>query len=107
MVSGWPILVDRFCRYLSTIVCLYLFIDIVGPLTPMPKRSTAYWYSQTTLQDTLPILNTTADTIVELLEKRVFCYLSVPEQIHTDQGTRFESRLMTELLFRTTSRPTG
>ena len=30
--------------------------------------------------------NTTAEVIAELLEKRIFCYLEVPEQILTDQS---------------------
>ena len=38
--------------------------------------------------------NESAETIAEPLEKRVFCYLRVPECIHTDQGVQFESRLM-------------
>lgn len=40
--------------------------------------------------------NATAKTIAELLKKRVFCYLRVPERIHTNQGAQFKSRLMAE-----------
>ena len=41
--------------------------------------------------------NGSAETIAETLEEPVFCYLKVPERIHTDQGAQFESKLMTEL----------
>ena len=41
--------------------------------------------------------NGSAETIAETLEERVFCYLGVPERIHTDQGAQFESKLMAEL----------
>ena len=41
--------------------------------------------------------NGSAETIAETLEERVFCYLGVPERIHTDQGAQFESRLIAEL----------
>ena len=37
--------------------------------------------------------NRSAETIAEILEERVFCYLGIPEWIHTDQGAQFESRL--------------
>ena len=48
-------------------------------------------------RDALPVQNGSADTIAEMLEERVFCYLGVPERIHTDQGAQFESKLMAEL----------
>ena len=38
--------------------------------------------------------NGSAEMIAEILEKRVFCYLRVPEWIHTDQRAQFESKLM-------------
>ena len=41
--------------------------------------------------------NGSAETIAETLEERVFCYLGVPERIHTDQVAQFESKLMAEL----------
>ena len=45
----------------------------------------------------MPVQNGSAETIAETLEERVFCYLGVPERIHTDQGAQFESKLMAEL----------
>ena len=41
--------------------------------------------------------NGSAETIAEKLEERVFCYLEVPERIHTDQGAQFKSQLMAKL----------
>ena len=40
----------------------------------------------------------TAETIAELLEEQIFCYLRVVKQIHTDQGVQFHLRLMAELM---------
>ena len=65
----------------------------------------------------LPLQNRAAETIAELLKERVFSYLGMPEQIHTDQGMQFKSRLMVTLCAirevqkghttPTTLRPTG
>ena len=77
-----------------------LSIDLVRPLTPTLRGNTnilglsdhfSRW------RDSLLVQNRLAETIAETLEKRVFCYLEVPERIHTDQGAQFESRLMAEL----------
>ena len=48
-------------------------------------------------RDALSVQNGSAETIAKILETRVFCYLGVPERIHTDQGAQLESRLMAEL----------
>lgn len=48
-------------------------------------------------QDALAILNATEPVVASTLNELVFCYLGLPEQIHTDQGTQFELTLMTEL----------
>ena len=77
-----------------------LSIDLVGPLTPTPRGNTNILVLSdhfTRWRDALPVQNGSADTIAEILEERVFCYLGVPERIHTDQGAQFESRLMAEL----------
>ena len=47
--------------------------------------------------DALPMQNGFSEFIAEILEERVFCYLGVPERVHTDQEAQFESRLMAEL----------
>ena len=77
-----------------------LSIDLVGPLTPTPRGNTSILVLSdhfTRWRDALPVQNGSAETIAEILEERVFCYLGVPERIHTDQGAQFESRLMAEL----------
>ena len=43
-------------------------------------------------QDAIPIPDATAT-----LDQRIFCYLGLPQQLHTDQGAQFESQLMEEL----------
>ena len=48
-------------------------------------------------QDVIPILDATAPVVAATLDQRVFCYLRLPEQLHTDQGAQFESQLMEEL----------
>jgi hypothetical protein len=48
-------------------------------------------------RDALPIPDGTAATVAQTLEDRVFSYLGVPEQLHSDQGAQFESKLMKEL----------
>ena len=53
--------------------------------------------NSTRWRDALPVQNGSAETMAEILKERVFCYLGVPEPIHTDQGAQFESRLMAEL----------
>ena len=48
-------------------------------------------------QNALALPDATAPTVATQLDERVFCYLGLPEQIHSDQGAQFESQLMTEL----------
>lgn len=45
----------------------------------------------------LPIPDTTALTVTKVLEERVFCYMELPEKIHTDQGAQLKSTLMKEI----------
>ena len=75
-------------------------LDIVGPFTPTPRGNTNILVLSdhfTRWRDALPIPNGSAEVIAEILEERVFCYLGLPERIHTDQGAQFESKLMAEL----------
>ena len=77
-----------------------LSIDLVRPLTPTPKRNTNILVLSnhfTKWRDALPVQNGSAETSARTLEERVFCYLGVFRQIHTDQGAQFESRLMAKL----------
>ena len=69
-------------------------------MTPTPRGNTNILVLSdhfTRWRDALPVQNESAETIAETLEKRVFCYLGVPERIHTDQGAQFESKLMAKL----------
>jgi len=47
--------------------------------------------------DALAIPDATAPTVTGALDQNVFCYLGLPEQIHTDQGAQFQSQLMGNL----------
>ena len=40
-------------------------------------------------QDAIPIPDATAPIVAATLDQRVFCYLGLPEQLHTDQGAQF------------------
>lgn len=75
-------------------------IDLVGPMPETPRSNK--WILVLTdhftrWQDALPIPDGTTPVIARTLETHVFCYLGIPEQIHSDQGSQFESALMQEL----------
>ena len=75
-------------------------VDLVGPMPETPRGNK--WILVLTdhftrWQDALPIPDGTAPVVAEALESRVFSYLGIPEQIHSDQGSQFESGLMQEL----------
>ena len=75
-------------------------VDLVGPMPETTKGNR--WILVlvdhfTRWQDALAIPDATAPVVAAILDERVFCYLGLPEQIHTDQGAQFESQLMTEL----------
>jgi len=40
-------------------------------------------------QDALPFPDATAPFVAEALDSRVFCYIGLPEQIHSYQGAQF------------------
>ena len=75
-------------------------VDIVGPL-PESDRGNSYimvvgdyfirW------MEAFPIPNHKAVTIAEKLINEVFLRLSIPEQLHSDQGRQFESKLIAEV----------
>ena len=75
-------------------------IDLVGP---MPEtRAGNRWILVimdhfTRWQDAIPLPNATAPVVAAALDQRVFCYLGLPEQLHSDQGAQFENPLMEEL----------
>lgn len=75
-------------------------IDLVGPM-PITNRGNQWILVLTDhftrWQDALAIPDATAPTVAETLDERVFAYLGLPEQIHSDQGAQFQSTLMNEL----------
>ena len=48
-------------------------------------------------QDAIPLVDSTAPTVATALDKRVFCFTGLPEQIHSGLGRPFQSQLMAEL----------
>ena len=75
-------------------------VDLVGPMPETPRGNK--WILVLTdhftrWQDAIPLVDATAPTVATALEERVFCYLGVPEQLHSDQGAQFEGELMAEL----------
>ena len=75
-------------------------IDLVGPF-PETQRGNKWILVLTDhftrWQDALPLADATAPSVATILDERVFCYLGLPEEIHSDQGVQFESTLMHEL----------
>ena len=75
-------------------------IDITGP---HPASSHGHKYMLTVVDhfskwaDTFPIRNQEAKTVAQVLMDKVFCYLGMPLQILSDQGTNFQSELFKEL----------
>lgn len=61
---------------------------------------TSYWTGMpTNVRRTiskLDIPDATTPVVAAALDQRVFYYLGMPEQIHTNQGAQIESSLMTE-----------
>lgn len=75
-------------------------IDLVGPLTTTPRGNKMILVLSdhfTRWRDAVPIPDGTAETIADVLDQRIFAYFGLPERIHSDLGTQFESKLMQEL----------
>ena len=75
-------------------------VDLVGPMPTTPNGNK--WILVLTdhfthWQDALPLPSATAATIAQALDQRVFTYFGLPEVIHSDRGTQFESEIFTEL----------
>jgi len=67
-------------------------VDLVGPMPLSARENT--WILVLTDRftrwaDSLAIPDTTATMVARALDQNVFCYLGLPEQIHTDQGAQF------------------
>ena len=78
----------------------HLSLDFVGPL-PVTRSGFKYLL---TIKDTftgyleaLPTRDMLATTVVRLLEAEIFSRFGFPESMHTDQGSNFTSRLLSEV----------
>ena len=75
-------------------------IDIMGPL-PETEVSNLYilvagdYYTR--WMEAYPIPNQEAVTVTQKLVNELFCRFSTPEQLHSDQGSQFESDLIAEV----------
>lgn len=76
-----------------------LGVDLTGPFPITPRGNTQILVVAdhfTRWVDAIPIKDGSAETVARALEERVFAYLGIPEEIHSDQGRQFESRVMEE-----------
>ena len=75
-------------------------IDILGPL-PESEAGNSYVLVAgdyfTRWMEAYPIPNQEAVTVARVLVDQWFCWFSMPEQLHSDQGRQFESDLMAEI----------
>ena len=75
-------------------------IDLLGPL-PESQQGNSYVMVVadyfTRWMEAIPIPNQEAATVANKLVDEVFMRFSPPEQLHSDQGKQFESKLMAEL----------
>ena len=75
-------------------------LDILGPL-PSTRSGNKYilvvadYFTKWT--EAFPIQNIEAETVARILVTEVLCRFGLPRQIHSDQGTQFESRLFKEM----------
>ena len=75
-------------------------VDILGPLPERPSNNRYVMVAMdyfTRWAEAYAIPNQEAITIATKLVNELFLRFSVPEQLHSDQGRQFESRLMTEI----------
>ena len=75
-------------------------VDLVGPF-PETIRGNKWVLVVmdhfTRWQDAIALPDATAPTVASTLDERIFCYMGLPENIHSDQGAQFEGQLMSEL----------
>ena len=74
--------------------------DILGPL-PKSKNGNVYVLVAsdyfTRWAEAYAIPNQEAETVAKKLTNEMFCRFSIPEQLHSDQGRQFESKLISEM----------
>ena len=74
-------------------------LDIVGPFCVTPSGNKVILTVTdhfTRWSDAIPLPDGTAATVARALDEKVFNYFGVPESIHTDMGSNFESTLFAE-----------
>ena len=78
-----------------------LCIDIAGPFQPVTARGNKYcvvvtdWFTK--FVEIYPLPNQEAETVAKAIADNFVARYGVPREIHTDQGTQFESQLFQEL----------
>jgi len=75
-------------------------VDLVGLMPLSAKGNTWILVLMdhfTRWADALAIPDASAPMLTQALDQYVFCYFGLPEQIHTNQGTQFQSQLMRDL----------
>ena len=75
-------------------------IDILGPLPETPRKNkftlvVSDYFAK--LTESYPIPNQEATTVAEKLMSEFICRFGVPRQLHSDQGTNFESNVFAEV----------
>jgi hypothetical protein len=75
-------------------------LDILGPL-PKSSRGHKYilvvvdWFTKWT--EAYPMTNQEAETCTRIFVEQFVCRFGTPKQLHSDQGTQFESHLFQEM----------
>ena len=75
-------------------------IDILGPLPETPRKNkfilvVSDYFTKWT--ESYPIPNQEAATVAEKLVSEFICRFGVPRELHSDQGTNFESKVFGEI----------
>ena len=75
-------------------------VDVMGPLPEMEVGNLYILVAgdyYTRWMEAYPIPNQEAVTVAQKLVNELFCHLSTPEQLHSDQGSQFDSDLIAEV----------
>ena len=76
-------------------------LDTVGPISPPSRNGNKYLLTCkccfTRWVEAFPIPAQTAEIIAQTLEREVFSRFGVPQQIHSDNGTYFNSQVLDEV----------